>query len=110
MYLSIAENVNTVEKLTFRKCSNFDDTCMSYLVDNCGESLQTLEIISCGNLTVKGLENIANFRYDHLKTIVARSTMCILTLEYIDVISSYRECLQVIRGFQGNIHLFGGTF
>ena len=46
-----------VEEIKFSKCNYIEDTCLERLssIDNMKESLYMVEVVSCGNVTDKGI-------------------------------------------------------
>jgi hypothetical protein len=52
-----------VIRVKFHHCPYMDDEALSVLIENLSNSLKTLEITSCGDVTDSGLKSIARLRF-----------------------------------------------
>ncbi|XP_015928786.1 ATP synthase subunit s, mitochondrial [Parasteatoda tepidariorum] len=76
--------LNNLRKIKFRRCIYLDDTCIHKLTEtDVKNSLQHLEIISCGNITDNGVLGVTKFK--NLKK-----------LHLFDLPEVNRECLCVL--------------
>lgn len=59
----ISEGVSEVEKLTFKRCTRFDDACITELAKYVSQSVSHLEIIGCGDVSNSGIEQLYQLKY-----------------------------------------------
>lgn len=56
-FFSISEGLKYLEEIKFNKCIYIEDSCLERLssIENLQESLYMMEVVSCGNVTDKGI-------------------------------------------------------
>lgn len=59
------DGLEHVEEIKFNKCIYIEDTCLERLssVENLQECLNTMEVVSCGNVTDKGIIALHRLRW-----------------------------------------------
>ncbi|KAF6032978.1 ATP5S [Bugula neritina] len=55
------DGVKELKKLSFIRCTSFNDSCINQLVQYIGPTITKLEIIGCGSVTDKGVAAIKHF-------------------------------------------------
>lgn len=63
-FFLLSEGLKYLEEIKFNKCIYIEDSCLERLssIENLQESLYMMEVVSCGNVTDKGIVALHKLR------------------------------------------------
>lgn len=65
IFLNISDGLKHLEEIKFNKCMYIEDTCLERLssIENLQETVYMMEVVSCGNVTDKGIIALHKLRW-----------------------------------------------